>query len=105
VGSSVLLDRRLVVNTMTEVLALDTRSGAVLWRRPVLSESDQLFSDGRLVVLPVNEQGSHTLTALDATDGRVRWSAAAPDHVQEWTSSGGLLYALRTDDVVAFGSP
>ncbi|MDL5201125.1 serine/threonine-protein kinase [Streptomyces sp. ALI-76-A] len=74
------------------VVALDTRSGARLWTRPVPETTGDTFFSGDLVVIP-NADG-RSVTARSARTGAGRWTAPLPaGHYCGFVEAGGTLYA------------
>lgn len=100
-----------VTNNYGEVLALDAKTGAVKWRRPLAgpTRAAPTIGGGRLFVVTADNQ----LHAMEIKDGRVIWThaglaevtgllgAASPAYeagVVMVPYSSGEIYALRADN-------
>lgn len=89
-------DRIIIARTMTEIYALDTQSGNILWRqslakhfsfRPVLAHKGMLFlTDGK------------GLLALNQLDGKIIWE-------QDLQHPSGIEVMDANQDLVAVNSP
>ncbi len=91
--NGVVLDGRVHMVDGTDVLTLDARTGAELWRHPVGS-GVSLLTDGRrvLVVDTASTDGSE-IAALDRGDGSVVWRGPLPAGTQWVQAYLGLLVA------------
>jgi len=105
VGQALVLDRRLVVNTGSAVVALDSDDGSTLWETAGMTPTDGgLWTDGRLALVAIRDGGGAQLAAADITDGRVRWTVPAPDGVLFYIQTGGRLYLVQLHTRIALGS-
>ena len=94
-----ILDRRLVTTAGEEVVALDTGDGERLWTAlsGQLLSNEALMPDGHVALVPLadNLTGARTLAAVGLSDGRVRWTARAPEGTFGYIEAGGRLFALH----------
>lgn len=104
-------DKVFVTSPHAEVLALDAKTGQILWRIPTQSpvRAAPTFSDGRLYVLTISNQ----LQVLDASTGKCLWDhagitefagllgtacPAVSKGVVVVTYSSGEIYALKAEN-------
>lgn len=104
-------DKIFVTSPYAEVLALNSKTGEILWRIPTQSpiRAAPTFADGRLYVLTISNQ----LEVLDAASGNRLWnhagitefagllgtaSPAVSKGVVIVTYSSGEVYALKTEN-------
>jgi outer membrane protein assembly factor BamB len=81
-----------------DVLAERADNGHLLWRRPLGASSDCATGEHLLVCLVILKDGT-ALQALDALDGRLRWSRplAASAAAPALLVAGNLIYASTRD--------
>jgi len=106
VGGALVLDGRLIAMTGGRLLAVDARSGRQLWsvEVPRGNYGEQLFTDGRVVVVPMYDPDrGAVLTAFAAADGREQWMASLPAGTNHFEVSNHRLVALTDQDLVALG--
>ncbi len=101
-GDAIVLDGRLVVTSRNRVVAVDARTGRELWAalHDGVVPDQQLLTDGRVVVVPTQDGGSASITALAPADGRVRWTAPGPPGVREYLAVDGGLFALTDERLI-----
>ncbi len=105
-GAAVVLDGRLHTRSGGAVAAVDVGTGRTVWRTEVATRrsSRELMTDGRVLLVPTTSaDGRPGLTALGLDDGRVRWSAPAPDGVEDYLVVDGGLVALTEREAVGLG--
>lgn len=94
-GDAMVLDGRVVVDAGIELLALDARTGAELWRSE--SAGSLQATDGRhlLGIATAAERGVvRQLVALDPADGREVWRVPLADDVDDVQPMLGMLVAI-----------
>ncbi|UZN03434.1 PQQ-binding-like beta-propeller repeat protein [Cellulomonas sp. S1-8] len=95
---AIVLDGRVHLTSGTELVALDARTGAELWRSDATSRSP--VTDGRylLALAAVPARGARSqLVALDPSDGSEVWRSPLPDGTDEVESQLHLLIAYGYD--------
>jgi outer membrane protein assembly factor BamB len=104
-GDAMVLDGRLLVTSRNRVVAVDARTGRELWAalHDGVVPDQQLLTDGRVVVVPTQDGGSASITALTPADGRVRWTAPGPPGVREYLVVDGGLFALTDERLIRMG--
>jgi outer membrane protein assembly factor BamB len=104
-GDAMVLDGRLLVTSRNRVVAVDARTGRELWTalHDRVVPDQQLLTDGRVVMVPTQDGGSASITALVPADGRVRWTAPGPPAVREYLVVDGGLFALTDERLVRMG--
>ena len=105
-AEALVVDRRLVTASPDGIVALDTRTGDRLWTAmDGKTMADQgLLTDGVVALVPhLNENADSTLTALELTDGRVRWTVTGPEAVRGYGPMGGRLIAFQDEQAVGLG--
>jgi outer membrane protein assembly factor BamB len=99
-----LVDRRLITTFGGRLVALDMGTGRRLWSGPEGPEADvHLLTDGRVVLVAELGQAETTFTAVDLTDGRVRWTATGPGEVAGVFAIGRRLIALQQEQMFRLG--
>lgn len=83
-----------------ELVALDARTGAELWRRGDVVVDDEPLTDGRHLLVRTDHDPGADLLALDTTDGTVAWRTRFPPMVEALDGVFGLLvgYGFFGDD-------
>ncbi len=101
---------RVVVTTPRQVVALDGRSGRVLWRSDALEglTADALFTDGAHILVALGRTGTGavpSLAAYDPDSGAEVFRTPLPDGVEGLGSVGRTLVGLdtRTQERVQLG--
>ena len=107
-GSALLLRGRVYVPTMTGTVALDARTGDVVWRSIVTPGHvpGSLATDGDVLVVadqPVAGTERSELVALDLDDGHARWHVPMPDGARSSASVDRVLLGLTAGGVVVLG--
>lgn len=107
-GSALVLQGRVYVPTRTGTVALDGRTGDIVWRSTLtpLHVPGTLVTDGSALLVaddPVAGQQRSQLVAYDLGDGHALWSAPLPDGIRSSTSVGRPLLGLTTAGVVVLG--
>ena len=107
-GSALVLRGRVYVPTMTGTVALDARTGEIVWRSIVTPGHvpGSLATDGTELVVadqPVAGTDRSELVALDLDDGHARWHVPMPDGVRSSSSVDRVLLGLTADGVVVLG--
>ncbi len=103
-GGALLLDHRLIATAGSDLVALDTRTGKLLWTAANGSQTDDdLLTDGHIVLVPGTDNGESILTAVDLTDGRVRWTTGGPPNVVAYFEIGRRLIALQRQHMIRLG--
>ncbi|UZN03431.1 PQQ-binding-like beta-propeller repeat protein [Cellulomonas sp. S1-8] len=98
------LDGRVHVDTGTEVLTLDARTGAELWRSDATNQHP--VTDGRhlLALAAVASRGEQSeIVALDPADGSEMWRGPLPDGTDQVSAYQRLLVAVDLVDGGAGG--
>ncbi|GIG21786.1 hypothetical protein Cch01nite_25100 [Cellulomonas chitinilytica] len=89
---SFLVRGTVVVAGGSELAAVDADDGDVLWKTTLPAPADQLFTDGRVVLVP----NGRVVRAYGIDDGERRWSAQLVERDGEYT-----LQRMATDDPTA----
>lgn len=104
-GNALVIRGRVYLTTSTEIVALDGRSGDVVWRTPLPSYgAGSLATDGRDLLLLSPEydgSGEAGLTVLDVASGAETRTVAFPDGVSDLQLLHGMLvgWSYETDEV------
>ena len=90
---------RVFVSTFTGVVALDGRTGAVLWSvdEPLGETFNGVMTDGRHLIVPVgtSDRASSTgVVALDPASGEQVWRTPVPASVDQVVAFGSVLLGL-----------
>lgn len=100
-SGALLLDHRLITTAGSDLVALDTRTGTRLWTAANGPQADHdLLTDGHVVLVPTVDNEESILTAVDITDGRVRWMTAGPPDVVTFYEIGHRLIALQQQQMI-----
>ena len=107
-GPALVLGGRVYVSTMTGTVALDGRTGAIVWRSTVSPghAPGSLATDGRTILVadqPVAGSERSELVAYGLGDGRPVWQAPLPDGIRSSTAVGRVLLGLTADGAVVLG--
>ncbi len=99
-----LQDRRLITTFGGRLIALDLSTGRLLWTGPKGPQPEvHLLTDGRVVLVADLGVAETTFTAVDVTDGRVRWTATGPGGVEGVFAIGRRLVALQQEQMIRLG--
>ncbi len=99
-----MLDRRLITTFGGRLVALDMETGERLWSGPEGPEAEvHLLTDGRVVLVAEFGLAETTFTAVDLTDGRVRWTATGPGEMRGVFAIGRRLIALQQQQMFRLG--
>ncbi|WP_028050424.1 PQQ-binding-like beta-propeller repeat protein [Cellulomonas sp. URHD0024] len=107
-GSALVVRGRIYFPTMAGIVALDGRTGALLWRSAVTAGHvpGALATDGHGVLVadePVAGPDRSVLLALGLDDGLPVWSEPLPDGIHSTAGAGRVLLGLRPDGVAVLG--
>lgn len=107
-GSALVLRGRVYVPTMTGTVALDGRTGSIVWRSTVTPGHvpGSLATDGSTILVadqPVAGEDRSELVAYGLDDGHPVWHAPLPDGIRSSTSVDRVLLGLTTDGVAVLG--
>ncbi|GEK20155.1 outer membrane protein assembly factor BamB family protein [Cellulomonas xylanilytica] len=106
--NSVVLDGRVYLSTQAGVVALDGRTGELVWRAATVEGTVPgfLVTDGRQLVTaeqPVGGDDRSELVAYALTDGRTLWRVPFPDGLRSTLSLGHLLLGWGDGRLVVLG--
>jgi len=99
-SSSVLLDGRLILRTSGgRLVALDAKTGAMLWNEPLLTGPDSsIATDGRSILASEpSPTGPSSLVAFATDDGHRRWEVPLPASVAYVWPMGRQLIGVSQD--------
>ncbi len=105
-GGVLVLDGRVVRAEPDVLRAVDAQTGATAWSVPAKGGGPYgLFTDGSVLVRGERDgQGQGVLVGRNLDDGRLRWTTALDDGLEELVEADGRLFGLTSDGTVAFGA-
>ena len=107
-SDALVLRGKVYISTTAGTVALDGRTGEIVWRTTVTPGHvpGSLATDGTHLLLadqPIAGDDASELDAYGLDDGRVAWRAPLPAGVRSSTSVGRVLLGLTSDGVVVLG--